>query len=432
MKKVAFHTFGCKVNQYETEAMKALFINNGDTIVSDDESADIYVINTCTVTAVSDKKSRQMIRRLKRQNQNALIAVVGCYSQISPDEVADIDGVNLVLGTDDRSKIVELIRDLEPDAQLKHVRQIQSVTDFEEMQVEQHQDRTRAYLKIQEGCNQFCSYCIIPFARGPIRSRKMDFVVEEVGKLCGNGFKEIVLAGIHVASYGKDLDEGDLLDLLEKIEPIEGLKRIRLSSLAPALLTDRFINRVSKMDKFCPHFHISIQSGSNAVLEAMNRRYTVEAYEAIVEALRIAFINPAITTDVIVGFPGETDEFFLETLETVKRIGFAKVHVFKYSKRKGTRAALFKNQVAEEIKNRRSEVLIAAAEASSVAYRSGFVGETVSVLFEAYDPVTQLGKGHTPHYIEVEVQSPIDLNNRILPVLITGLSDTGLLGKRDT
>jgi threonylcarbamoyladenosine tRNA methylthiotransferase MtaB len=428
MRKVAFHTFGCKVNQYETEAMKALFIKNGDVIVRDDEHADLYVINTCTVTSVSDKKSRQMIRRLKRQNENALVAVVGCYSQIAPHEVAEIEGVNLILGTDDRNKIVELIHELTVDSKESHVHDIKTVTDFEEMNVEQHQDRTRAYLKVQEGCNQFCSYCIIPFARGPIRSRKMDNVVEEVEKLCANGFKEVVLAGIHVASYGKDLEEGDLLDLIEKIAPTEGLKRIRLSSLAPALLTDRFIERTSALEKFCPHFHISIQSGSDTVLSRMNRKYTAAIYQERVEALRAAFHKPAITTDIIVGFPGETEAEFEETLETVRAIGFAKIHVFKYSKRKGTQAALYQNQVPEEIKSARSEKLIALGAAQSIIFRESFIGETFEVLFETYDDNYQTAKGHTMNYLEVEVPSLHAFNNEILKVQISGITTEGLKG----
>lgn len=401
MRKVAFYTLGCKVNQYETEAMRELFEKNGDCVVSMDEMADIYVINTCTVTSVGDKKSRQFIRKCKRMNPEALVAVVGCYSQIAPEEIKNIEGVNLVLGTNDRNRIVELLDEVSVNEQKAHVANIMDIREFEEMTVDRIEGKTRAFLKIQEGCNQYCSYCIIPYARGPIRSRNPQNVIEEVKRLVANGFREIVLTGIHVASYGKDLENTNLLKLIQEIHAIDGLKRIRLSSVEPTLLKDAFVKALSKLSKVCPHFHISLQSGSNDTLKRMNRKYTTETYRQIVENLRTYLPKASITTDIIVGFPGETDEEFQETCQFVKDVAFSQVHVFKYSPREGTPAAKMKEQINGSIKSERSEILIGIAKDMEHQYIQSQLGQRMNFIVECIDPKTDTVEGLTPNYLRV-------------------------------
>ena len=342
-KKVAFLTLGCKVNQYETEAMTELFLKNDYDIVSSDEFADVYVINTCTVTNLSDKKSRQFIRRSRNKNSEAVIAVVGCYSQVSPEEISKIEEVDIILGTDNRNKLVEICEDFMKDKnKVNLVSDIMKVREFEELRIDDVEGKTRAFLKVQDGCNQYCSYCIIPYARGSIRSRKIDSIVREVKRLAQSGFKEVVLTGIHIASYGKDLGDERLIDLIEAIHETEGLERIRLGSLEPTLITDDFMKRLSSLKKVCNHFHLSLQSGSDTVLQRMNRKYTTDEYKSIVGTIRQYMSDVAFTTDIIVGFPEETEQEFLETCEFVKTIGFSKVHVFQYSPRKGTPAAELK------------------------------------------------------------------------------------------
>ncbi|MDM8128763.1 tRNA (N(6)-L-threonylcarbamoyladenosine(37)-C(2))-methylthiotransferase MtaB, partial [Paraclostridium benzoelyticum] len=313
MKKVAFYTLGCKVNQYETEAMLEMFKKDGYTQVDSEEFADVYVINTCTVTHMSDRKSRQYIRRMKKKNPDAIIAVVGCYSQVSPEEILEIEEVNLVMGTNERRQIVEEIKKLDASKKASTVDDIMKVRAFEEIEINQANGRTRAFMKIQDGCDRFCSYCIIPYARGgKVRSRDLESVVNEAKKLAHNGYTEIVLTGIHVASYGKDVKDAEvnLLSVIKAIDEIDGVKRIRLSSVEPILMTDEFIDTVSKMPKVCPHFHLSLQSGCDETLKRMNRRYTTEEYKEIVDKLREKMPEVAITTDVIVGFPGETNDEF--------------------------------------------------------------------------------------------------------------------------
>ena len=328
MSTAAFYTLGCKVNQYETEAMIELFKNEGYEICDFSEKADVYVINTCSVTHMGDRKSRQMIRRAKKQNPKAVIAVSGCYSQTAPEEILSIDGVNLVIGNKGRNKITSLIENLTCESKVNAVSDIMSTHDFEELHIENYTDRTRAYIKIQDGCSQFCSYCIIPYARGPVRSRPESEIISEIEKLTKKGFTEIILVGIHVASYGKDLKNTFLEDLLIKVDKIEGVKRIRMSSIEPMTLNKEFVEKVKASTKLCPHFHISLQSGCDETLKRMNRHYTTDKYLEIVNGLRDAFSECAITTDIMVGFPGETDEEFDKTAEFVKKADFAEAHVF--------------------------------------------------------------------------------------------------------
>ena len=382
MSTAAFYTLGCKVNQYETEAMIELFKNEGYEICDFSEKADVYVINTCSVTHMGDRKSRQMIRRAKKQNPKAVIAVSGCYSQTAPEEILSIDGVNLVIGNKGRNKITSLIENLTCESKVNAVSDIMSTHDFEELHIENYTDRTRAYIKIQDGCSQFCSYCIIPYARGPVRSRPESEIISEIEKLTKKGFTEIILVGIHVASYGKDLKNTSLEDLLIKVDKIEGVKRIRMSSIEPMTLNKEFVEKVKASTKLCPHFHISLQSGCDETLKRMNRHYTTDKYLEIVNGLRDAFSECAITTDIMVGFPGETDEEFDKTAEFVKKADFAEAHVFMYSQRKGTPAAKRPDQIAPQIKEERSKKIIELTNQSRDKFLSQFVGQVKEVLFE--------------------------------------------------
>jgi len=404
-RNVAFMTLGCKVNQYETEAMRELFEKNGDEIVDLDTDADIYVINTCTVTNVGDKKSRQFVRKCKRMNPDALIAVVGCYSQIAPDEIKNIEGVNLVLGTNDRNRIVELLEGVTLKEQKAHVANIMDIREFEEMTVDRIEGKTRAFLKIQEGCNQFCSYCIIPYARGPIRSRVPQNVIDEVKRLVANRFSEIVLTGIHVASYGKDLKDMSLIKLIKQVHDVDGLQRIRLSSIEPTLLKDDFVSELSKLEKVCPHFHISLQSGSDDTLKRMNRKYSTIEYKSIVDNLRAYLPKASITTDIIVGFPGETNDEFTETCEFVKDIGFSQIHVFKYSPREGTPAAKMTNQVDGVVKNQRSDILIKIADEMQNNYIASNIGQQTKMIVERVIEKDNTIEGLTPNYLRVTAKN---------------------------
>lgn len=384
MKKVAFYTLGCKVNQYETEAMLELFEKEGYEKAETEDYADVYVINTCTVTHMSDRKSRQYIRRMKKKNPDAIIAVVGCYSQVSPEEILSIDEVNLVMGTNDRKKIVEEVKKIDASRKVSTVDDIMKVKAFEEIEINKTNGKTRAFMKIQDGCDRYCSYCIIPYARGRVRSRDLESIVKEVENLASNGYKEVVLTGIHVASYGKDIKDSDikLLDVIKQINDIEGIERIRLSSVEPILFTDEFVEAVSTMDKVCPHYHLSLQSGCDETLKRMKRRYTTEEYKAIVDRLRAAIPNVSITTDVIVGFPGETNEEFDKTYEFLKDIELTHMHVFKYSPRKGTPAATMENQVDPSTKHDRSEKLLQLNEENFNKFGQKMLDKEFNVLFE--------------------------------------------------
>ncbi|MDF2523696.1 MAG: tRNA ((6)-L-threonylcarbamoyladenosine(37)-C(2))-methylthiotransferase MtaB, partial [Clostridiales bacterium] len=383
MKKVAFYTLGCKVNQYETEAITEIFQREGYEIVNFEDKADVYLINTCTVTNLSDRKSRQMIRRAKKINEEGIVVVAGCYAQTSPEEVSRIPGVNLIIGTKERSKIIEYIKEIEAGRQsVNVVDDIMGARYFEQLNVDTYKDRTRAFLKIQEGCSQFCSYCIIPYARGPIRSRNPEEVLDEVKRLSESGFKEIVLTGIHVASYGKDIKTTSLLDIIKRIHPIEGIERIRLGSIEPTTITEEFVNAAKELNKLCPHYHISLQSGCDTTLKRMNRKYTSEEYKHGVNLLRQNIKDVSITTDVMVGFPGESDAEYNVTYNFLNEINLTQMHIFKFSPRKGTPAATYEDQVAPEKKDTRSSMLINLSKENTVNFNRRYIGNVVQVLIE--------------------------------------------------
>lgn len=431
MKTVAFHTLGCKVNQYETEAMEELFEQNDYSIVSENDIADIYVINTCTVTNLSDRKSRQFIRKAKRLNKDGVVAVVGCYSQVSPDEVEKIDGVDVIIGTSERSRIVELCeRAMSSKEKINIVRNIKTYKEFEKININDIKSKTRAYIKIQDGCNQFCSYCIIPYARGPIRSRACDDIIEETLRLANSGFKEIVLTGIHVASYGKDLKNIPLIDVIKKIGSIDGIKRIRLSSIEPTLIDKEFMKSIVEIGKVCDHFHLSLQSGSNSVLKRMNRKYTREIYKEKVELIRKYMPNAGITTDIIVGFPGETEEEFGETFDFVNEIKFSRIHVFKYSPRKGTPAAKFPDQIDGNVKNDRSDQLIKLGDDLAIKFMERFNNENLGVLYEEINKsITNQYEGYTTNYIRVATKSDTSIIGEIVNTKIVHYKKDLLIGE---
>ena len=381
MKKAASFALGCKVNQYESEAIAELFAEKGYEIVGIDEEADVYVINTCTVTNFGDKKSRQLIRKVKRQNENAIVAVVGCYAQTAPKELMEIAGVNLVIGTKDRAQIVEMVEQYNrANGVENHVSDIMKERVFEPLSIQKLANRTRAYLKIQDGCSQYCSYCIIPYARGPIRSREPQEVVAEVKRLAENGFKEVVLTGIHVASYGKDRRDTSLLDILKQVHEVEGIERIRFSSIEPNVVTEEFAQTMAALPKVCDHFHLSLQSGCDKTLKEMNRKYDTEKYRQAAATLRKYLPKVALTTDIIVGFPGETEEDFRESYAFAEEIGFAKIHVFPYSPKRGTPAAARKDQLLNAVKSERSHTLIQLSDRMAADFLADAVGTDAEVL----------------------------------------------------
>lgn len=414
-KKIAFITLGCKVNLYDTEAMAELFTEKGYEVVDFEEYADVYLINTCTVTNLGDKKSRQMIRRAKRINPNSVVVATGCYAQVASEEVAEIEGINIVIGTKNRSEIVETVENyVDENGVVNNVSDIMGEKEFEPLQISRLTNRTRAYIKIQEGCNRYCTYCIIPYARGPIRSRKPEEVIEEVKKLAENGFKEVVLTGIHVASYGLDLGNITLADIIEKVHSVNGIERIRFSSMEPLAIDDDFVARMAKLPKVCDHYHLSLQSGCNRTLKRMNRKYNAEQYAEACERLRNAFPNVAITTDIIVGFPDETEEDFKESLAFAKKMKLDKIHTFPYSPKKGTPAAKMKNQISGDVKSQRSKEMIALSDKMNIDFLNNNIGKTVPVLFE--DMENGFWQGHTTNYIKVLVKSDENLNNKIVDV----------------
>lgn len=414
-KKIAFITLGCKVNLYDTEAMAELFTEKGYEVVDFEEYADVYLINTCTVTNLGDKKSRQMIRRAKRINPNSVVVATGCYAQVASEEVAKIEGINIVIGTKNRSEIVETVENyVTENGVVNNVSDIMGEKEFEPLQISRLTNRTRAYIKIQEGCNRYCTYCIIPYARGPIRSRKPEEVVEEVKKLAENGFKEVVLTGIHVASYGLDLGNITLADIIEKVHSVDGIERIRFSSMEPLAIDNEFVARMSKLPKVCDHYHLSLQSGCNRTLKRMNRKYNAEQYAEACERLRNAFPNVAITTDIIVGFPAETEEDFKESLAFAERMKLDKIHTFPYSPKKGTPAAKMKNQISGDVKSQRSKEMIALSDKMNIDFLNNNIGKTVPVLFE--DMENGFWQGHTTNYIKVLAKSDENLNNKIVDV----------------
>lgn len=437
MKSVALHNLGCKVNSYELDAIQQMLQDKGYKIVPFDETADIYIINTCTVTNIADRKSRQMLHRAKKQNPDAVVVAVGCYVQTGRETVEKDEAIDLAIGNNKKKDLVPILEEYlrEREGNRRSIDKTLGNTtipdlgrpmEYEEMQLKRTADHTRAYIKIQDGCNQFCSYCIIPFARGRVRSRRPSVVISEAAALVEAGYQEVVLTGIHISSYGIDLEGADLLSLIRELHGIEGLKRIRLGSLEPRIITREFAEGLKALPKVCPHFHLSLQSGCDDTLKRMNRHYLASEYYEKVELLRQIYDMPAITTDVIVGFPGETEEEFEITRAFLEKVDFYEMHVFKYSRRQGTNAAKMKDQVKDEIKTERSNILLSLEREQSRRFRQHFIGRTVEVLME--EPAVIDGKsymtGHTKEYVKVALETQENLSNRI----ITGRAE-GFMGE---
>lgn len=425
MKKAALHNLGCKVNAYETEAMQHLLEEAGYEIVPFTQKADVYVINTCSVTNMADRKSRQMLHKAKKNNPDSIVVAAGCYVQTSEKEVLNDLSVDIVIGNDRKHDLVRLLEEYSLDSVNDTVVDINDGKhDFEELFIDQTKEHTRAFIKVQDGCNQFCSYCIIPYARGRVRSRRFENVIAEVERLAANGFKEVVLTGIHLSSYGVDFEEATgLLELIQAVNAVKGIERIRLGSLEPKIVTEHFASELSKLDKICPHFHLSLQSGCDATLKRMNRKYTTKEYERGCELLRKYFVHPAITTDVIVGFPGETEEEFEQTKAYLEHIHFYEMHIFKYSKRKGTRAAVMPDQIDEQIKAARSEKLIALGHDMSKEFRKFYIGKNEEVLFEEKAVIgdKEYFVGYTKEYVKVAKETAENLENQIVSGRISGM-----------
>lgn len=425
MKKAALHNLGCKVNAYETEAMQHLLEEAGYEIVPFTQKADVYVINTCSVTNMADRKSRQMLHKAKKNNPDSIVVAAGCYVQTSEKEVLNDLSVDIVIGNDRKHDLVRLLEEYSLDSVNDTVDDINDGKhDFEELFIDQTKEHTRAFIKVQDGCNQFCSYCIIPYARGRVRSRRFENVIAEVERLAANGFKEVVLTGIHLSSYGVDFEEATgLLELIQAVNAVKGIERIRLGSLEPKIVTEHFASELSKLDKICPHFHLSLQSGCDATLKRMNRKYTTKEYERGCELLRKYFVHPAITTDVIVGFPGETEEEFEQTKAYLEHIHFYEMHIFKYSKRKGTRAAVMPGQIDEQIKAARSEKLIALGHDMSKEFRKFYIGKNEEVLFEEKAVIgdKEYFVGYTKEYVKVAKKTDENLENQIVSGRISGM-----------
>lgn len=425
MKKAALHNLGCKVNAYETEAMQHLLEEAGYEIVPFTQKADVYVINTCSVTNMADRKSRQMLHKAKKNNPDSIVVAAGCYVQTSEKEVLNDLSVDIVIGNDRKHDLVRLLEEYSLDSVSDTVDDINDGKhDFEELFIDQTKEHTRAFIKVQDGCNQFCSYCIIPYARGRVRSRRFENVIAEVERLAANGFKEVVLTGIHLSSYGVDFEEATgLLELIQAVNAVKGIERIRLGSLEPKIVTEHFASELSKLDKICSHFHLSLQSGCDATLKRMNRKYTTKEYERGCELLRKYFVHPAITTDVIVGFPGETEEEFEQTKAYLEHIHFYEMHIFKYSKRKGTRAAVMPDQIDEQIKAARSEKLIALGHDMSKEFRKFYIGKNEEVLFEEKAVIgdKEYFVGYTKEYVKVAKKTDENLENQIVSGRISGM-----------
>lgn len=463
MRKVALHNLGCKVNSYELDVIGQKLKEKGYEIVPFDEKADIYIINTCTVTNIADRKSRQMLHQAKKRNPGAVVVAAGCYVQTGKEQVLADAGIDLAIGNNKKKELVEILEAYLADRAGEHcfdktmndtsVIDINATYDYEEMRLTHTAEHTRAYIKVQDGCNQFCSYCIIPYARGRVRSRHLESIREEVLGLAEAGYKEIVLTGIHISSYGIDFEDeaweegrcvekpqsaerhdysgaSKLLDLIERLHDISGIERIRIGSLEPRIVTRESALRLAALPKICPHFHLSLQSGCDETLKRMNRKYNTEQFRESVQALREAFGNPAITTDVIVGFPGETEEEFAQTTAYLEDISLYEMHIFKYSVRKGTRAAVMKGQLTEAVKTKRSAVLLEMEKRKSKEYRSQFVGKKVKVLFEEKKLLN--GKsymlGHTKQYVKVAVETEENLSNQVLEVQTFGFIEDDILG----
>lgn len=415
MKKVAVHVLGCKVNQYEIEGIKELFLKRDYQIVDFDEKADIYIIHTCTVTHLADRKSRQHIRKAVKNNPQAIIAVTGCYAQAAPNEIEQIEGVDIVLGTKDRNQIVDMVESCRKGHKVKHISDSMTNKKFEELPVFKP-SRARAFLKIQEGCDRFCTYCIVPYVRGPVKSRDFHNTIAEVMGLVDKGFQEIVLTGVHLGTYGKDLANGvSLYYLLDEIVKIPGLKRLRISSLDPDEIHGDLLRIITENKKICPHYHIPLQSGDDLILKKMGRKYTLGDYKKLIADIRHKRPEAAITTDVIVGFPGETDQCFANTKKFIQEVAFTDLHVFKYSARKGTPAAEYPGQVSSETKHKRSNELIELSDFLWTNYAQGFLGKKVQVLVE--NNANNFWEGHTDNYLKVRFKANInDLVGRIVYV----------------
>jgi len=437
MKKAALHNLGCKVNAYETEAMQEILVHAGYEIVDFHEIADVYVINTCSVTNIADRKSRQMIHQAKKRNPNGIVVAAGCYVQTSEEKAKLDPAIDVILGNNQKNLLLSKIEAAFAARESNENTTVEAIFDinkertvFEEMQLSSTAEHTRAFIKVQDGCNQFCTYCIIPYARGRIRSRKIDDVIRELTNLANRGFKEVVLNGIHLSSYGVDLEEDiTLIDLIRKVHQIKGIERIRLGSLEPKIVTEEFAKELSKLYKICPHFHLSLQSGCEETLKRMNRKYTNMEYFRGCELLRKYFDNPAITTDVIVGFPGETEEEFAQTKAFLESVQFYEMHIFPYSRRKGTPADRMKDQVADQIKKERSHILLSLEKQMSKEYRDGYVGTTVEVLME--EPYEYEGKeyyvGYTKTYAKIAVPAKANYTNQIVSGTVTGYLQDDIL-----
>lgn len=409
--------------------MTQKFIEKGYEVVQVEEKADVYIINTCTVTNMADRKSRQMLRRVKQINPNSVVVATGCYAQVSKDELEQIEDIDLVLGINEKNNIVEYVNSyLNTRTKYSETSDVLYQSDFLDFGTVTHMEKTRAVIKVQDGCDRFCSYCIIPYARGRVRSRLPESIINEITQIANAGIKEVVITGIHIASYGKDFRNNyKLIDLLEEINKIEGIKRIRLGSIEPTLITEEFVNRLSKLEKICDHFHLSLQSGCDATLERMNRKYTTEEFEKVVVLLRKYYKNVALTTDIIVGFPEETNEEFVQTYNYLNKIDFYKMHIFKYSPRKGTKAALMKNQVPGDIKEERSKKLIELSDKKQKEHNEKYIGQKLEVLFEEREK--EYIKGHTTNYIVVKTKTDKQIENTIQTVRIIGEENLELIGE---
>jgi len=429
MKRAALHNLGCKVNAYETEAMKELLEKNGYQIVPFEEIADVYIINTCSVTNVADKKSRQMLHRAKKKNPNAVVVAAGCYVQSAGKELLQDQAVDILIGNNEKAKLPKILEEWGNGSSFCCFHDLSREKNYENLTLTSTLEHTRAYVKIQDGCDQFCSYCIIPYTRGRVRSRRLPDILEEVQRLVQNGFQEVVLTGIHLDSYGVDLEGEGLLTVLQAIDNIDGISRIRLGSLEPRIMSEEFVSGLAKIKKLCPHFHLSLQSGCDETLRRMNRKYNTSEFRECCDRLRENFDNPALTTDIIVGFPGETEEEFLKTVEFLKEIHFYETHVFKFSRRRGTRADRMDHQVTEHVKNTRSEILLNLTEKNSQSYREQLIGRTVEVLIE--DFCEEEGKkyqaGYTREYVRVAIPGSQSLSNQIVQIKVEKLLNTGLL-----
>lgn len=425
MRKAAFHNLGCKVNSYETEAMQQLLEDAGYEIVPFREGADVYIINTCSVTNVADRKSRQMLHRAKKMNPSAAVVAVGCYVQAAGAELKKDEAVDLIVGNNQKKDLVQILDDYFADHENSgEILDIGHSQEYEELHIRRIADHTRAFIKVQDGCNQFCSYCIIPYTRGRVRSRRPEDIEHEVRGIAEAGYKEIVLTGIHLSSYGvdfKDEQKENLLTLIKRLGQIPGIERLRLGSLEPRIVTREFAKELARLRTICPHFHLSLQSGCDATLKRMNRRYNAAEYQACCEILREEFDNPAITTDVIVGFPGETEEEFAETERFLKAIHFYEMHIFKYSRRAGTRAADMPDQVPEGTKSVRSDILLALEKQQSLEYRGRFLGTEEEILLE--EPIeidgTKYMMGHTRQYVKGAVPYEEGLKNKTVKGIFT-------------